>query len=49
MTLPPSGVPVKQPEWQGLYLNTSLDNNIKILKDIFAGCSDVVFRQFALA
>lgn len=49
VTLPPPGVPVKQPEWQGLHLNTSLDNNIKMLKDIFSNCRDVVFRQFDLA
>lgn len=37
------------PEWQDLGLSDSLDKNIKMLKDIFANCSDIVFRQFALA
>ncbi|WP_238455562.1 spore germination protein [Desulfolucanica intricata] len=34
---------------QNLYLDTDIESNLKYLKEIFQGCSDVVFREFLFA
>jgi hypothetical protein len=43
-----SGTPAEGPRWRAMPLAGSLDKNIKTLRDIFANCPDVVFRELAL-
>jgi len=40
---------VLNPQWRDLPLSSSLDENLRRLKAVFAGCSDVVFREFNFA
>lgn len=44
-----AGASPSRPFDQGLLLSDQIDENIRILKDIFRGCGDVIFREFLLA